>query len=160
MRLVLKRIVVNGLITALVLALLGFIYAELASIWLASSTPTRAGPVENAAAASDTEPVRDALRYRVPLLMAVCGFAFIAVCELLLYWWRGAPQPAAKKPASEPQPDAAELLLEQLMAEADAALAKKDSGVGMQDSGTASQNATGQKPTAPARPVDILNPES
>ncbi|HJZ59292.1 MAG TPA: hypothetical protein VKE74_30385, partial [Gemmataceae bacterium] len=70
------------------------------------------------------------------------------------------PPPLTKKPTTEPRPDAAELLLEQLMAEADAALAKKDSGVGIQDSGGGGQHPTSEKPVTPARPVDMLNPES
>src|SRR5438132_10781630 len=108
MRPVLKRIAVNGLLTAAVLGLLGLLLAEMAGIWLAGHQPARSEPVENPVAAAD--PVADALRYRLPLALAGLGFGFIVVCELVLYAVRGNP-PAAKKPAA-PQPDPAELLLE------------------------------------------------
>ncbi|HJZ54929.1 MAG TPA: hypothetical protein VKE74_08210, partial [Gemmataceae bacterium] len=94
MRPVLKRIAVNGLITALVLGALGFLFSEMAGIWMAGNTPIRAEPVENTTAttaAANTAPVGDTLHSRVPLMMAVWGFAFIAVSELVLYWCRGSP---------------------------------------------------------------------
>jgi hypothetical protein len=158
MRPVLKRIAINGLLTAAVLGLFGFLLAELAAVWLAGHQPARPASVESAAPAGD--PVAAGLRYRLPFVMAGLGFGFILVCELALYAVRGNPTPADKKLAAAEQPDPAELLLEQLMAEADAAQAKKDLGVGIQDSGKQRPEAAAQNPAAPAGPGRMLNPES
>jgi hypothetical protein len=112
----LKRIVVNGLVTAGILAVLGFLLAEVGAIWLSGTTQPRSGNV-----AAGPDPAVASLHSRVPLAMAAWGFGFIAVSELVLYAWRGNPaEKTARKPA-EPAPDPAEQLLEQLLAEADAA---------------------------------------
>jgi hypothetical protein len=117
MRDVYRRIALHGALTAIVLGILGFMLAELASIWLAGSPGTRSAtgaPVEG----TDTQGAVGAnLRARVPLLMAAWGFGFVAVGELLLHWWRSRRKPVAAKP---PEPDPAEKLLEELLAQAEA----------------------------------------
>ena len=112
MQRVLKRIAVHGLLTAAVLAAIGLGFAELATLWLAASSSPSTSVVPD-------EAVTGSLRYRVPLTLAAGGFLFVALGELLLRRRRAA-KPAARKP----EPDPAELLLEQLLAELEA---KKDS---------------------------------
>ena len=111
MREVLRRIAIHGGLAALVLGIIGFMLAELASIWLAGSPGVRTttgAPVEG----TDTEgSVAAALRARMPLVLSVWGFVFVAVGELALHVWRGRRKPVAL-PA---KPDEAEKLLEELL---------------------------------------------
>ena len=120
---VLKKIALHAVLTALVLAAIGVMFTQLASMWLASSAPPRAAPVESSAP-PPTDPVDKAIRYRVPLTMAGFGFAFVVATELLVYAVRGEKKPPAPPPAS-PQEDTAEKLLEELLKQADAALARE-----------------------------------
>lgn len=170
---VLNRIVVNGLTTAAVLGVVGLLLAEVAGMWLAGQAPTRANPVEPGSGSASADPLADALRFRVPLSMAGWGVAFVVVAELVRYWWRGAPKPAAEKVPGDPQPDPAQVLLEQLLAEADAAqaarAAQEDSGVGIRNSGEAtvaetrperSPDPNPDEGEANPRPVGMLTSES
>lgn len=134
---VVKRVLVHGAFTAGVLALIGVLFAELAGIWAAGNA--------GRANASDLNPPLDpALQYRIPLTLAGAGFLFVAACELVGWYVRGG-KPAAVKPA-EPQPDDAEKLLNELLAQAEAKMAleaesrKADSG---------DRTADEQKPDAP-----------
>jgi hypothetical protein len=120
MRPLFRRIALNGLVTAVILAGMGFAYAEIASMWLASAPVSRAEGSLASAPSNDAEALRDSLRVRVPLAMAACGLIFITVAEVVLYWWRGNPIAVAKKPIT-PQVDPAEKLLEELLAQAEAA---------------------------------------
>jgi hypothetical protein len=127
MRSLFRRIAVNGLLTAAILAAMGYLYAELATIWLIGSTPAATESAQ-AAREREHEVLRDSLRIRVPLTMAICGLAFIALAEFGLYLWRGHPVVIEKKPA-ERSIDPAEKLLEELLAQADAAMASKNAAV-------------------------------
>ena len=111
---VLRRILLHGGLTAVVLALVGMVFAEMAGIWLA-------GNAARSGAAAD--PVPDSLRTRVPLMMAAWGFVFVLMCELVVWRVRGTKPP----PAPEP-PDDAEALLNELLAQAEAAHAAAGSG--------------------------------
>lgn len=156
----LKRILVNGLITAALLGGLGFLFAELTAIWMASNAPARVGPVDAGPAAAN--PVSSSLSTRLPLVMAAWGFGFILVAELALYAWRGHPAPPAAKQPVEAKPDPAEVLLEQLLAEADAAL-QKESGDGNRESANKIQSPQEGIPDASAakpQPSGILTPDS
>ena len=119
MRRVFKRIALNGLLTALILGLVGTCYAELAGLWL-TGAGTRSAPDPS---------MQDALRTRVPLTMAAWGFLFIAVTEFGLYLWRGEPKDRVKKDAAA-QPDEAELLLEELLQQAEAKTAREQAATG------------------------------
>jgi hypothetical protein len=119
---ILKRILANGLLTAGVLAIIGFGYAELAGVYLMTRTPSRGtfdGPVP---AARAEDPVASQLRYRVPAMMALWGFVFIAAGEGVLHFWRR-HRAAVVALSTERKPDPAELLLEQIMAQVEAAKA-------------------------------------
>lgn len=107
MRRLLIRIAINGGLTALILAGIGLLYAELAGAWLTSA---RARNSE-----SDIQ-LTETLRWRVPLTMAAWGFVFAAVGEIIRSLRRGPEK--ATEPAS---PDQAEILLEEILSKLEAA---------------------------------------
>lgn len=113
MREVLRRIAIHGGLCALILAIIGFMLAELASIWLAGSPgfrTTTGAPVENVDSSGE---VAATLRTRMPLLLSVWGFAFVAVGELFLFLLR-----SRRKPVVVPaKPDEAEKLLEEILSQ-------------------------------------------
>jgi hypothetical protein len=122
MREVLRRIAIHGALTAIILGIVGFMFAELASIWLSGSPGTRAktgDPIES----TDREgTVSTELRDRVPIMMAVWGFAFVAACELFLHWLRARRK---KTPVAPPPPDEAEKLLEEILSQVESRVAAK-----------------------------------
>ena len=117
---VLKKIALNGALTALALGVIGMLLTPIASVWLAVPAPT---PVGSTAAPPSSNPLDGAIRYRLPLTMAAWGFAFVAVSELLVYAVRGEKKLAV--PPRPPQDDTAEKLLEELLGQADVALQKE-----------------------------------
>jgi hypothetical protein len=113
MRPVVKRILVQGGLTAGILAAVGLALAEMASIWAA-------GNAGKPGSADLNPPPPESLRYRIPLTLAVGGFVFVAVGEWIASRVR-ARKEAAK--AAEPRPDEAEKLLNELLAQAEAKMA-------------------------------------
>ena len=108
-----KRIIIHGGLTAGVLTLIGLMFAEMAGIWTA-------GNIGKPNSDDLNPPITDSLRYRVPLTLAGAGFLFVAVGELIgsrLRQKKLAAQPAP------PQPDDAEKLLNELLAQAEAKMA-------------------------------------
>ncbi|HXD86169.1 MAG TPA: hypothetical protein VN641_06730 [Urbifossiella sp.] len=101
---ILKRILVNGLMAAATLAVIGIGFAELAALFLAAKAPETETPT--------------ALQYRVPAMLALWGFLFVAFGEWALAWWRSF-RPAVQP--KEPRPDPAEILLEQIMSQVETA---------------------------------------
>jgi hypothetical protein len=143
MRPVFKRVLVHGGGTAAVLAGLGFALAEMAGLWLAGNATTRSTDP-----AADAQLVGHDLRYRIPATMALWGFLFVAIGELSLYLWRGEPPaPAARKPT---QPDEAELLLEELMKQADEAMARQ--AAGPETAAGSQESAAGEREPAASPP--------
>jgi hypothetical protein len=134
-----KRIAQNGLATALVLGVIGFGFAYVAAAWISMAVGGGADRL-----AADEAANLEALRYRLPLAMAGGGFLVIAITEIVLYLMRGDPPEPAKK-ASEPAPDAAELLLEALLQEAES----KQQAVGPSPSPAVSDNTPVPSPSAP-----------
>jgi hypothetical protein len=134
MRPVLRRIAIHGGLTALILGVIGLMFAELGAIWLSSA------PGSRSAEAADAEDVAAGLRGKVPLLMAAWGFGFVALGEVVVHHYR--KRRAAASPAipavAQPQPDDAEKLLLELLAQAEsqrAAAGGQEPGVGSQESG-------------------------
>ena len=101
---ILKRILVNGLLAAATLAAIGIGFAELATMFMAAKTPDTESPT--------------ALHYRVPAMLALWGFLFVALGEWVLAWWRSFRPTVQPK---EPQPDPADVLLEQIMSQVETA---------------------------------------
>ncbi len=109
----LHRIAFHGTITAIVLALVGLILAEMAEFWTASMA-VRPG------SADLNFPVAQELRATMPMRLAAFGFAFIVVAEFSLYAF------SRHKPVAvhtSPSPDDAEKLLNELLAQAEARMA-------------------------------------
>lgn len=131
---VLRRILLHGGLTAIVLALIGAMFAELANIWLVGNVP-------RGAAADTNEQVGSALRARVPLTLAAWGFAFVLVGEIVIWRVRGDRKPAPQPPESQ---DDAEKLLNELLAQAEAKMAAENRE---QESGV--RDGEGQKPAEP-----------
>jgi hypothetical protein len=118
---VLKRILVQGALTAGVLALLGVMFVELASLWALA----HAGPRTSAAL---NPPLPPELRYRVPLTLAAGGLLFVAAGELIGHALRrNAPPPAVVTRPAETHPDDVEKLLNDLLAQAEAKMAREQS---------------------------------
>jgi hypothetical protein len=132
---VLKRILVNGGLSAGILVLVGLLFAQLANSWVANNTgrPGSAG--------LNTQ-LPTSLYYRIPLTLAVGGFLFVAVGELVTHRLRrNKPAAAAAKPAAS-QPDDVEKLLNELLAQAEARMAaEKAAEAGGKEPGSRSQEA-------------------
>jgi hypothetical protein len=88
MKPVLRRVALQGGLTALLLGVVGYMLVELASIWLASAPGQRVATGGAVEAPDADGAVAAVLRQRVPLVMAVWGFGLVAVGELGLYLWR------------------------------------------------------------------------
>ncbi|MDY3563524.1 hypothetical protein R5W23_005136 [Gemmata sp. JC673] len=110
---VLRRVLLHGGLTALILAVMGALLAELATLWLSGHATRSADPVAE-------QQVGAALRTRLPLMLAAWGFAFVLVGELIIWRIRGS-RPAAPEPPN-PQDDA-EKLLNELLAQAESRMA-------------------------------------
>jgi hypothetical protein len=78
-----KTIVVNGLLAAIPLALIGYLYAQMAGMWVSSQAIPRTGTSGSLAAASSISAaeISSAIAWRLPFTMAICGFIFVALGE-------------------------------------------------------------------------------
>jgi hypothetical protein len=142
MREVLRRIAFHGGLTAIVLGIVGFMFAELASIWLSGSPGTREKTGDPIESTDRDGTVSTELRERVPLMMAMWGFAFVAVCELGLHWVRSRRK---KAPAAPPPPDEAEKLLEELLRQVESrAAVQAESGTTGQPTASISEHAASE----------------
>lgn len=104
-----KRVLVHATLTALVLAGVGYMFVEIAS-GFAEAQITRPGSAEL------NPGLPDGARLRVPLMMALWGFAFVCVGELVVARFRRAKaEPAPTDPGAD-----AEKLLNDLLAKAEA----------------------------------------
>jgi hypothetical protein len=152
MKPLLQRIAINGGLAALVGGIIGFMIAELASIWLAGSPGVRTATGEPVAGTDTDGSVATTLRTRMPLTMAVWGFVLVAVGELVLDWWRGRRR-RVTKPAEPAQPDA-EKLLEELLKQAEAASRQEATGDSGQETGDRGQETQGQSQPASSLPAE------
>lgn len=110
-----KRVLIHATLTAVVLAVIGYMFAEFAGTWLNTQSARPASADLNPA-------LPEGARVRIPLMMALWGFAFVVVGEFIAARFR------KKKPVEEPQSAAAaetEKLLTELLAKAEAERAAK-----------------------------------
>jgi len=116
-----KRILVHGTMAAAALALIGYMYAQLAGVWAASQTTHRTSAVLNPGTseitAASAEEIAGMLMWRVPLTMAAMGFAIVAMGEGLLSAWR---KPAAPPTDTRTHDEKAEELIQQLLKDIEA----------------------------------------
>ena len=115
MRRYLLKILRNGLPTAAVLAVLGYLFAQFAGMWYVSESGGRNSPL----GASE---LAGTLEWRLPLTMAAWGFALVALFEGVLALWA---KPTAPSPQAVAPPDETEQLLLQLLEEAEEAEAER-----------------------------------
>jgi hypothetical protein len=135
---VLKRTLVQGGLTAALLALVGVAFTELTGVWNLGGT--RPG-------AEDLNPkLPDALRYRIPLTMAAAGFLFVALGELALWRMCGNKPPPTPTKAAEQPADDAEKLLNELLAQAEAKMAAEAAAKATGDGQQAAGESGEQKP--------------
>lgn len=100
----------TGVPTAGILAGVGYLFAQLASMWYISEAAGRS--------TVGAEHVADTLEFRLPISMAAWGFGLIALFEGALAIWHTPPAPI--EPAV-PTVDETEQLLLKLLEEAEAA---------------------------------------
>jgi hypothetical protein len=105
----LARILRHGLIAALMLGGLGFVFAQFAGLWYQEKIGDQPAP-------SGGAEVTEALQWRMPLTMAGWGVAIVVVIELVGSLWRKPSKPVETKPV----PDGEAMLLE-LLDQAEAA---------------------------------------
>jgi hypothetical protein len=125
-----RRIAIHGALTAFVLVVIGLMMAEMATIWISATVPTRPG-------AKTAPPDTSALRFRLPLLMASTGFALVAIGELLMHQLRKNRIPPVPKQSA---PDQTETLLNELIAREETKAANSQRAVA--PSTPSSQNTT------------------
>lgn len=110
------RILKNGLLTAVLLAALGYALAEFATAVLGTQTTPRSTADLPAVSADD---LTIGLKGRMPLTLAAWGFGLVAVIEVLRHLLRGGKRALAAKPAAAVVDETAKLLNE-LLEKADA----------------------------------------
>lgn len=131
----LRRILTNGLPAAVFLAVIGYLMAEVAGIWLDSQMPAArpgldpdlAEPAPEVRAATGAD-VTASLRFRLPAVMALWGLLLVTVFELVLRFWRGPRSTITPPPPKAPpkvMDDEVEQLLNQLLQQAEAAEAAR-----------------------------------
>jgi hypothetical protein len=114
MRPLLLRVLKRGLPAAAILAVFGYLMAELTRMWVSSQS-----------AVIDPD-VTQPLRYRMPLAMAAWGFLLVAFFEGVAALLRGGkPAMPARRVPPVPTEDEVEQLLNQLLQQADAAEAAR-----------------------------------
>ncbi len=105
----LKRILLNGALTAVALAGVGLLFAHFAGQF------APVGP--RTGSESMSQLLADSIRTNVPFMMAFWGFVFVVVCEVVRWrLWDAAP--VATPPAQQP-PDDVEKLLNELLEQAE-----------------------------------------
>ena len=118
------RILKHGVPTALALALIGYLFGEVASLWMHAHATPRFGSDGTIPTMNDDESVAQVYRQRLPMMMAGWGFGLVVVFELLLFLVRGNGTPLPKE-VTPTRNDSTEDLLNQLMAKAEAAEASR-----------------------------------
>jgi hypothetical protein len=91
-----KRTLVHAALAAGALALVGVMFAELAGMWVIGQSVPRDGPPVS----TPPPDVSATLKWRLPVAMAVAGFALVVFGEWFLSLWK---RPAA--PAETPKRD-------------------------------------------------------
>jgi hypothetical protein len=126
------RILKQGIPVALILAVIGYVMAGVAGMWLSSHSGSDTSvrvTVENSSA--DTgETLTQAMQLRLPLTLAAWGFGLVTVLELVRTLVRG-QKPSTKQNTlpSRVTEDETEKLLNQLLQQADAAEAERSKPV-------------------------------
>lgn len=145
------RILKNAIPSALFLAFLGYLMAEISGMWFDSQVPQRSPlpGVEEPLQPPTGAAIASSLRLSLPLVMAFWGFLLVTVFELILWLWRGSEEPKKLLPdrargVLPPPEDDVEALLNQLLQQAEAAeAARKTRGSGKVSPPTPREQPTG-----------------
>ncbi len=156
---VLQRIAIYGTLTAVFLGVIGMMIGNIAIMFVPQSPD---GIVNPADGANPDEQLISAIRVRTPIMLAIWGFVFVAVGELLLHAWRRR-HPAAPPSATTAEREATEKQIQEMLAQAEAD-EKASAGVGEQESRRKHRDLGGEsmemgvthrKPGGESREVDI-----
>ena len=99
-----KTILVHGTLTAAALAVVGYLFAQMAGMWVASQSPSR-GDLPS----TSVDELKATLAWRVPFAMAAMGFVLVAMGEGVKSLWR--------KPKAVPEPAPAESEMQRMLRE-------------------------------------------
>jgi hypothetical protein len=113
----LRRIAIHGGLTALILGVIGVVLADMAASSITTPTGARTPAAQSAEETAVVEKSAESLRTTIPLAMAVWGFGFVLLYEVIRHLLCG------KKtlvPIEPPEPDSTEKLLEELLSQAEA----------------------------------------
>jgi hypothetical protein len=119
MHLLFRRIAIHGLLTAAILAALGYVLAEFASMSITTSAGARGVVKASPEATASVEDADRNLHVNIPLMMALWGFGFVAIIEMIRHQLHRARRAAAAALATPPVPDETEKLLEELLTQAE-----------------------------------------
>lgn len=118
-----KTILVHGGLVAGVLAVVGYLFAQMAGMWVATQSDTGRGP-------ADTGAIVNTLATRLPFSMAAIGFVLVVIGEGLKSLWKAPPRQEAQA-----DPNWAEAELQRLLSEQET-LAETGIPVGSDSNGT------------------------
>ena len=110
---VVQRIAINGILTALFLGVIGVMIGNIAVTFVPRSADVGEGGVN-----PDDELISQ-IQTRTPIMLAVWGFAFVAVGEVVLHLWRSR-RPAPPAEPTQDERTKTEMLLQELLAKAEA----------------------------------------
>ena len=99
-----RRIAIHGFLTAAILAALGYVLAEFASMSITTSAGARGAVAASPEASASVEDVDRNLHVNIPLMMALWGFGFVAIIEMIRHQLHRARRAAAAL-ATPPVPD-------------------------------------------------------
>jgi hypothetical protein len=126
MKLVLQRIAIYGTLAAVFLGVLGMVLGHMAAILIPQS-PVVPGVVADGTPNPDAETLA-MIQTRTPIMMAVWGFVFVTIGELILHGWRSR-RPMPPGPTQQDQTET-EMMLQELLAKAEADEKAKGDGTG------------------------------
>ena len=122
----LRRIAIHGGLTAILVGIIGVVLGDMAASSVLTPTSSRTPAARSAEEVAALEKSAESLRKTVPLAMAIWGFGFVALYEVVRHVMRG--KKALAEPTAPPQPDEAEKLLEELLSQAEAKSALAPTG--------------------------------
>ena len=118
------RILKNGIPTVILLAMIGYLLAEAAGMYMAANVPPRVDALDPDSPPPAIQPseIRQELKSRLPVTLAAWGFGLIVVIEVGLSYFR--KKKVSPTPSTPPVDDTT-ALLNKLLEQAEAAEAAR-----------------------------------